>query len=330
MAQDLAQDANATSRPDARRGRESVEQPRTWAGWAILATAGLGGFAVLSWLVASRTPIYFDQPLLEAARNLGAYMALWQGLSDAANLPLIAIGVGIVVALFLAHRRREAVLVVLVLAAVTAGSEGVKELVARPRPPGFDTSIPGVVYSYPSGHVLEALTIYGIIAILAWRSSLPTPVRVALPILFAVIVILVAVARVAVNAHYPSDVLAGFLGGLGCLGLFGLLSQAVNVFGCLLGNRYDTSEVVSVKVLRVLEAAIPVLIRSRERDRVEGPPVALAGENRRTDIVGAKLLDRAFGLRLRFGSRYIHVLFRTHREVGKKEVKILAPARDAR
>ena len=143
------------------------------------------------------------------------------------NLPLIAIGLGIVVWLFLTRRGREAVLVILVLAAVTAGSEAVKELVARPRPPGFDTSIPGVVYSYPSGHVLEVLTILGIIATLLWRSSLPRPVRIAVPILFALIVVMVAVARVAVNAHYPSDVLAGFLGGLGCLGLFGRLSQVV-------------------------------------------------------------------------------------------------------
>ena len=107
-----------------------------------------------------------------------------------------------------------------VLAAVTAGSEAVKQLVARPRPPGFDKHGLGVVYSYPSGHVLEALTIYGIIAVLLWRSALPTAVRVALPLLFAALVVLVAIARVAVGAHYPSDVLAGLLGGIGVVALF--------------------------------------------------------------------------------------------------------------
>ena len=225
--QDVVRDAGAGSRRDARQERADAGEPPGWPGWAALAGIGLGGFAILTWIVASRMPIFFDQPLLDAAHNLGAYMPLWQGLSDAANLPLIAIGVGIVVWLLLAHRRREAVLVILVLAAVTAGSEAVKELVARPRPPGFDTSIPGVVYSYPSGHVLEALTIYGMIAIFLFRSSLPRPVRIGLPIVFTLIVVLVAVARVAVNAHYPSDVLAGFLGGLGCLGLFGQLSHVV-------------------------------------------------------------------------------------------------------
>ena len=33
-----------------------------------------------------------------------------------------------------------------------------------------------------------------------------------------------AVARVAIDAHYPSDVLAGFLAGIGVLGLFAVLT----------------------------------------------------------------------------------------------------------
>jgi undecaprenyl-diphosphatase len=72
--------------------------------------------------------------------------------------------------------------------------------------------------------VLEAVTIYGIIAVLLWRSSLPTIVRVVLPILFSVLIVFVAIARVAVKAHYPSDVLAGFLAGIGCLALFAIIT----------------------------------------------------------------------------------------------------------
>jgi len=222
-AQDIGTD-------QAERSAVSHQQPAGAGadrGWAALAAGGLAGFALLTWIVASRMIIGFDQPLLDAARGLGPYRALWQGLSDAANLPLIAIGVGIVLTLLVRHQARRAGLVVLVLAAVTAGSEAVKELVARPRPPGFDTSIPGVVYSYPSGHVLEAVTIFGMISILLWRSRLPASVRIVIPVVSAAFVVLVAVARVAINAHYPSDVLAGLAGGLGCLGLFGWSSQAL-------------------------------------------------------------------------------------------------------
>ena len=205
---------------------EAAAAPRSAAiAWSITALVCLSGFVLLTWLVASRSLIPFDQPLLALGRSWDRYADVWNFLSNAANLPLIGIGIGIVLWLLANHRRREAVLVILVLAAVTAGSEAVKQLVARPRPPGSDTVVPGVVYSFPSGHVLEAITIFGIITILVWRSSLPARVKGAVVIAVSIFVALVAVARVALNAHYPSDVLAGFLAGLGVLAIFALLAK---------------------------------------------------------------------------------------------------------
>ncbi len=211
---------------DHARDRSSDHASAGW-GWPFLATVGLGGFAIMTWLVASKFVFPFDQPLLDAAAGLGQYMVAWRDLSDSANYPLIVIGVAIVLFLLFTKRRAEALVVIGVLAAVTAGSEAVKELVARPRPPGFDNNVAGVVYSYPSGHVLEALTIYGIIAVLLWRSSAPRVIRVVVPILFAIVVAMVAVARVAVAAHFPSDVLASLFGGIGALAIFALLTGAL-------------------------------------------------------------------------------------------------------
>jgi undecaprenyl-diphosphatase len=125
-----------------------------------------------------------------------------------------------VVWLFWTKRHREALLVLLMLAAVTVGSEGVKELVARPRPSGTGDGIPGVVYSYPSGHVLEALTILGFIVLRSWRSARALVLRLALVIVVTIEVVLVGIARLALDAHYPSDLLGGFLGGIGALSLY--------------------------------------------------------------------------------------------------------------
>ena len=193
--------------------------------WLVVALLGFAGFVLLTWLVATQTAIPFDQPLLDLARGWDRYFDLWNLLSNAANFPLIGLGVAIVLWMFWKHQRREGILVVVVLAAVTAGSEAVKQLVARPRPPGSETVVPGVVYSFPSGHVLEAVTILGIIAILVWRSSLPLSARRAFAIAVAIFVAMVAVARVAINAHYPSDVLAGFLAGIAVLAIFARLTR---------------------------------------------------------------------------------------------------------
>ena len=194
-------------------------------GWVLMAVVGLGGFVVLTVLMAMHATIPFDAPLMDLARPYRVDKYAWNVISESANFPLVAIGLGIVALLFLAHKRRDAILVFLVLAAATAGSEGVKQLVHRARPPGSDTVVPGVVYSYPSGHTLEVLTIFGILTIIAWRSGVDRWIKVALLVFTILFVAAVAVARVSINAHYPSDVLGGFLAGLGVLGLFGLLSR---------------------------------------------------------------------------------------------------------
>lgn len=200
-----------------------AEQTHSGQGTAaslFIAVAALIGFVLLTVAVASHAVFPFDQSLLAFARGFDGNPVIWQVVSETANIPLIVIGFGLIAWLFWKKRHREALLVFLMLAAVTAGSEGVKQLVGRPRPSGNGDGIPGVVYSYPSGHVLEALTILGIVAVRTWRSTRPLLLRLVLPILVALDVLLVGFARIALNAHYPTDILAGFLGAIAALGFY--------------------------------------------------------------------------------------------------------------
>ena len=126
--------------------------------WLVLAVLGLVAFAAITVELLNHVVWPFDQSRSSTQSGRGSATAR-SGVScpSRRTIPLIVIGVGMVLVLFFTHRRREAVLVAVALIAITAGSEGMKQLVARPRPEGTDPNIPGVVYSYPSGHVLEAL-----------------------------------------------------------------------------------------------------------------------------------------------------------------------------
>ena len=194
-------------------------------GWLLLAIAGLGGFAAITVLLLNGWTPGFDQPLLDGAKQWQGLAVLWRVISESANIPLIVIGVGMVLVLFFTNHRREAVLVAAILIAITAGSEAVKQLVHRNRPEGTDPNIPGVVYSYPSGHVLEALSIFGILAIRAFRSRLATIGRVLIVVAVLIDADLVGIARVALAAHWPSDVIASYIGALGVLGVYGVLTH---------------------------------------------------------------------------------------------------------
>jgi membrane-associated phospholipid phosphatase len=208
--QPAASDAGTTTRPE--------HDPRDLV-LDALAIVGLAGFAVLTVVLYAHVTPFFDPPIRDALLQYRSWSVLWNDISEAANFPMIGIAVGLVLYLWWKHRRRVAVLVAVTLGLVTAGSEGVKELVHRPRPPDSQTVVPGVIYSFPSGHELEAVCILGILAVLVWRSRAPRPVAVAVAILVAIFCAWVAVARIAINAHWPSDVLAGFLGGIGVLAI---------------------------------------------------------------------------------------------------------------
>jgi membrane-associated phospholipid phosphatase len=188
--------------------------------WLAAALASLLGLVLLTALIMSKVVIPFDQPLLTLALSWASWSALWDAISTIGNYPMIPIGLGFALWLFVKKRRREALLVIILFAAATAGSEGLKALVARPRPEGGGAGIPGVVYSFPSGHSFEDLMILGMIALALWRSAQPRWLQVGFIVLVVIQVVLVCIARVALNVHYPSDMLAGLLGGFAILGMY--------------------------------------------------------------------------------------------------------------
>jgi len=199
----------------------NADHSKANAAWFILALIAILGLVVLTAAVRAKVAFPFDQPLVAFAHGWNVDPNVWKALSETANIPLIAIAAGFIVWLFVTGRRREALLVLLLFAAVTASSEGLKQLTLRARPvTGTAAGIPGVPYSYPSGHVLEALSILGTVACRLWRSALALIVRIAAPAVVTIEVALVGIARLALGAHYPTDILAGLLGGIAAVGLY--------------------------------------------------------------------------------------------------------------
>ena len=79
----------------------------------------------------------------------------------------------------------------------------------RPRPDliAGGVAAPGL-HSYPSGHVVLALSVYGLLAYLWCCASRSRAERVLIWLLLAAWVGLVGVARLRLGAHWPSDVVA--------------------------------------------------------------------------------------------------------------------------
>ena len=100
---------------------------------------------------------------------------------------------------------------------ITIFGMGLKELVGRPRPdPHIITQIGTYLSldSFPSGHVLYAMGLYGFLLFLVFSQFKKTILRYILLLLIILILILMGVSRIYLGAHWFSDVLGSYLMGL--------------------------------------------------------------------------------------------------------------------
>lgn len=106
--------------------------------------------------------------------------------------------------------RTRIVVSVVVLLLCWRGADFFQHLFARPR------QLDWVVkrersFSYPSSHATIAVGFYGLWALMLFRSELPRPVRNAAAVLLAALVLGIWWARMALGAHYLTDLAGGGL-----------------------------------------------------------------------------------------------------------------------
>ena len=184
-----------------------------WAGFALVVVAVLGGRSAefdAAGLRLFRTGIDL-QPrgapwLAEAVRD---YTALGGVLLR--NLFAIAA----LVALLFLRLRREATLLALTIVGGWAVNSAVKTLVGRPRPEIVSHLTEAGGLSFPSGHSFNSAVVYISIALAFAALSPRQTVRATIVATAMALTLLVALSRVWLGVHYPSDAIAGWLGGAG-------------------------------------------------------------------------------------------------------------------
>ena len=79
--------------------------------------------------------------------------------------------------------------------------------------PSINPEIDAIGYSFPSGHSMGSVIVYGFIIYLVIRSGLSHAAKWAASVVSALLFLLIGLSRIYLGAHFPTDVLAGQLAG---------------------------------------------------------------------------------------------------------------------
>ncbi len=177
-------------------------------------------FLLLQWMYQHRAPVpnaiavflaHSGSPPVIVGIALAAALVgiVWRKVRGAAwTLPIAVLGAGIII-------------------------QSIKMFVQRPRPQAVPHSFQPLLhetgYSFPSGHSLIAMVVYGLLGYFVLHLFKNHLARFLVRVVTVLVVFFIGISRVYVGVHYPTDVLAGWTAGvpwlIACLGLHEVLAR---------------------------------------------------------------------------------------------------------
>lgn len=170
--------------------------------------------------------IAFEEQLMLALRGgetervtpatLDWFDVMWINITALGSFYVVALIIAIVLGyLIMLKEWRTALVVIVAIAGAGLGAVLLKDVFARPRPDVVTHLVEVSSQSFPSGHSMVAAVTYPTLGALLTRLVKHMRLKVYLLAVAMFLTVLIGLSRVFLGVHYPTDVLAGWMLGLG-------------------------------------------------------------------------------------------------------------------
>ena len=174
----------------------------------ILVSGLLIFFVVLTILVVLGVTKGFDDSVYSLVRSLesGFFDKYFLTVTKLGNESVVIILAFII---FLLVRRNDKLLVLLTCLLSVISNQLIKHIVMRDRPSVY-RMIKQAGFSYPSGHSMIAVALYGILIYLVFKYIKNKYLKYGLSTLLVLLILSIGISRIYVGVHFASDVVGGF------------------------------------------------------------------------------------------------------------------------
>ncbi|HEX6063196.1 MAG TPA: phosphatase PAP2 family protein [Longimicrobiales bacterium] len=199
----------------------------------IVAAAGLGVFALLAEGVEEGITQRFDESVLHwfAQRRTPSLDETALEITTLGN-GLVLVVIVLVASVFLWQTQHKWSASLLLFATITGKllNTILKLFYDRTRPSVVEALASVSSPSFPSGHAMSAMVVYGSVAYLVGRLEPGRNLRITTWTVATLVILAIGISRMYLGVHYPSDVVAGFIAGLAWLGFLVAAMRALQFF----------------------------------------------------------------------------------------------------
>jgi undecaprenyl-diphosphatase len=179
----------------------------------VISLLSLTGFGLMAALVNGDKVVEFDRIIIGAVQGIEtAWLTSVMEFFTWVGSTKVVVVLSLVVIFFLykvLHHRSELILFIAVVAGTPILNHYLKAFFHRARP-DFHRLIEIGGYSFPSGHAMNAFTMYSVVAFLLWRHIATRLGRTLLILLSGIMIVMIGLSRIYLGVHYPSDIIGGY------------------------------------------------------------------------------------------------------------------------